>query len=461
MKYDVAGLRQARAGLQSQLDGFGPIDASTTTDQLDQMDAISAQINEMDRRIAAAENAQRLRAAGAVPQRPLDVQPGSDDSADDSRPAPQRPFAQARDANEPGLGMAQITRCLVLGKGNVVAAHQSAVRLWGERHPAAMELGAAMQTNEGASGGFLVPERYSAEIIDLLWPMTVVRRNVRAAGGEVPLVGGTDNFPTVESGTSAFYIGEGQDITSTEPQFGVLRMTEREIAALVPISNKLLRHASVAVDLMIRNMLVRSFAQTEDLAFLRGAGTGPSPKGIRYIVPSANVFSANATVNLTNIDADARKAELLIMEADIPLTNVGWVMAPRTFTYLRDLRNANGVLVYPSLSENVGPMGNGGGGVPVRPMWKGYPVEVTNNIPRNLGGSSDESELMLVAWDQCMIGDSYSIRIDASDTAAYVQSSTLVSAFSRNQTVIRAIAGHDFGMARSKGGVVVTGVKWF
>jgi HK97 family phage major capsid protein len=92
-------------------------------------------------------------------------------------------------------------------------------------------------------------------------------------------------------------------------------------------------------------------------------------------------------------------------------------------------------------------------------MWKGYPVEVTNNVPINLGSGSD-SEVYLIDFNECVIADSFQLRIDASEAAAYKVGANLVSAFSQNQTVIRAVAGHDFGMRRVKAAAVLTAVTW-
>jgi len=443
--HDIAGLRQQRARVSDQLDAI-VIGVNTSDEDLARHEELTKELASLDRRIAAAETAQRMRAASAIPSNV--VQEDDDDLQQGVGASVRVPtFARAREQEEPGIGFAQVTRALIVGKGDLHRAHQFAVKAWGERHPVAMDIGAALQTNDANSGGFLVPERYSAEIIDLLWPKTVIRRAARDNGNVVPLIGGTDNFPTVESGTSAYYIGEGQDITASEPTFGNIRFVEREMAALVPISNKLLRHASVNVDAMIRNMIVRSMAQTEDLAFLRGTGTGPGPRGIRYWVNAANILTANATVNLANIDTDIRRMELTLQEYDIPMTDVRIVMPPRVFTYLRDLRNPNGVTVWESLNAGT-------------PTWKGYRVEVTNNVPKNLGGGGNETEIYMVDFASVVVADSYNIRIDASDTASYLQSATLVSAFSKNQTVIRALTGHDFGLTRTRAAAILTGVTW-
>jgi HK97 family phage major capsid protein len=124
-------------------------------------------------------------------------------------------------------------------------------------------------------------------------------------------------------------------------------------------------------------------------------------------VPAGHLIPASGgtTPTVTQIDADARKAEMALLGSDVLMTNVRWIMSPREFTFLRDLRDANGNLVYPGLSQPT-------------PTWKGFPVEVTNQIPRNLGGTEDEAEIYLVDFDLCLIADSYQVRIDASENAA-------------------------------------------
>jgi HK97 family phage major capsid protein len=470
---DIAGLRQNRARAVDALSAI-TLDANATDEQLTSHASATAEVERLNRVVAQAESAQRARGAAAQAptgetddvttqgsQRgaPVALLPGL--GVHDARRAPTglggrlasnaggfRAYASVGVQSEPGIVAAQMVRCLILGKGDPAHAQSVAVSMWGANHPAALEFGAALQANDANGGGFLIPERISADIIDLLWPVTTIRRACMDNGNVIPLVGGTDNLPTVESGPAASYIGEGADISASEPTFGQVKLVEREMAALVPISNKLLRHAAPNVDMMVRNLLVRAMAQTEDLAMLRNTAAGAGPRGLRYQMAAANIIASNATVNLTNIDADARKAELALEEANIPMIDCRWIMAPRTFTYLRDLRNANGVLIWPSLSNEAAP------------TWKGYKVEMTNNVPKNLGGGSDESEVYLVDFGFVIIADSYNLRIDASDVAAYVQGSTLVSAFSKNQTVIRALTGHDMALTRAQAAACLTGVKW-
>ena len=438
MPRDLASLRQLRAAAVQELEALQAKDGGNlNAEDQTAFDAAVAKVEDIDKRIANAQKLNQLKASTAITS--VDSQDDANHGAEAGQGGQRRTEPRAIEKPEPGILFAQTTRALIAGRGNVEAAARFAAETWGERH----EVTAALQANDASAGGFTVPERFNAELITLLRPKTIVRRNSR----EVPLVGGKDTMPAVESGSAAYYIGEGTDISVTEPTFGALNFVEREIAAIVPISNKLLRHSALNVDVTVRNDLLDSFAQTEDVAFLRGSGVGPAPKGLRYYAEGLNVIAANATVNLANIEKDARKAINCLTTADIPMTNVKWVMNPTDFGYLQDLRDGNGNLVFPGLQ------------LPV-PVWKGFAVEVTNNVPANLGGGGDESEVYLVDFGEAVVADSYAIKIDANEAATYKVNGQMVSAYSRNQTLIRAIAGHDFGVKRKKAVVVLTAVKW-
>lgn len=431
--FDIPGLQKALAAVNDKIGAF-TIDANTSAEDLAKIETLNAEAADLTRKLAAAQAAKAAKAASATEPTP---------------PAANGPTVPAAPAapEEKGIAFAQFARALMVSRGNLDRAHAFASTNFGASHPVTTEIGAAMNANDPNSGGFLVPERFSGEIIDLLLPATVIRRRVAAAGNVVPLIGGTDNFPTVESGINAYYIGESQDITPSEPTFGNVKVTEREMAAMVPISNKLIRNSNRNVDAMIRNLIIRGMALVEDQNFLRGLGSGAGPRGLRYW-PGITTTPANGTINVTNIETDARNAELAMMQADIPMIAPAWIMAPRTLAYLTDLRDANGNKYWPSLDS-------------ATPTWRGKPVMTTNSVPINLGGTTNESEVYLVDFGYVVIADSYSVKIDASESASYKVGGTMVSAFSQNQTVIRALAGHDFVVTRPKAVAVLTAVKWF
>jgi hypothetical protein len=82
-------------------------------------------------------------------------------------------------------------------------------------------------------------------------------------------------------------------------------------------------------------------------------------------------------------------------------------------------------------------------------------------ISSNLGGGSNESELYLADFAHVVVGEQQGIELAISTEAAYRDAGgTLQGSFSRDETVIRAIAKHDFAMRHLPAVAILTGVTW-
>ena len=367
----------------------------------------------------------------------------SRDEASDVRniaPMPVSGATRLSSPREPDKGefAARIIRALAANRGDPERAARFAERQWSDT-----TLARALASGDGTAGGFLVPEQYSAELIELLRPLAVVRR---LGATVLPMPGGTLTVPKITGGASAEYVGENQNIGKTEPKFGQLRLTARKLAAVVPISNDLIRFSSPQADAVVRDDVVSAMAQREDAAFIRDDGTGNAPKGLRYWALAANVIAANGTVNLTNVTTDLGKLVLGLRNSNVRMIRPGWLFSPRTEHYLMTIRDGNGNFAF---REDM----------LAGRLW-GYPFGVTTQIPDNLGGGSDESEIYLVDMADSVIAESTNLIIDVSSEAAYHDGSSVVSAFSLDQTVIRVIASHDFGMRHDASVAILTTVKW-
>jgi HK97 family phage major capsid protein len=122
-------------------------------------------------------------------------------------------------------------------------------------------------------------------------------------------------------------------------------------------------------------------------------------------------------------------------------------MSPRSEHYLMTVRDGNGNFAF--RSEMLAGR-----------LW-GYPFGVTSQIPENLAVTgSSESEIYLADFADVVIGEASTLVLDVSDTAAYHDGSNVVASFSLDQTVIRAIERHDFGMRHDASVAVLTDVDW-
>jgi HK97 family phage major capsid protein len=341
-----------------------------------------------------------------------------------------------KEPEEKGTKFARLVISLASSKGNTQQAAAYAHEKWKDD-----VVCKALTASIGAGGGFMVPDALSTEIIEFLRPVSVVRSLNPIV---LPMPGGRLTMPGAATGSTASYVSEGVNAPRTEPTFRQISMTARKLAALVPISNDLLRFASSNVEQFVRDDVIAALAQRQDLAFIRGDGTGNTPKGFRFLAAPSAIIAANATVNVVNVTTDLAKLELSLLNNNIRMGRPGWITSPRVKMFLQNLRDANSNFVFPEVQLG---------------LLRGKPIRDTTQVPINLGSGSD-SELYLADFANVIIGDAEGIILDVSSEAAYFDGSAVVSPFSRDETVIRAIQQHDIEIRQDFAVAVLTGVTW-
>ena len=91
----------------------------------------------------------------------------------------------------------------------------------------------------------------------------------------------------------------------------------------------------------------------------------------------------------------------------------------------------------------------------------GYPIFTTTQIPNNLGGGGDETEITFADFDEVVIGDTMRIEISISTEASIKDGGgNVVSLFQTDQTAIRAISEHDLVPRHDSAIAVINGVTW-
>jgi HK97 family phage major capsid protein len=348
-----------------------------------------------------------------------------------------------------------VTKCQVDRRPLDAASIQAQLKAWGDDDIAdivekdAIRQKAPMSVTSPTDGGFLVPEQFSQDVIELLRPQSVVRAMV---GRTLPMPVGSINIPKITDGSTAYYQGENPNATKSALKTGNLKLTWKKLIALVPLSNDLVRYSSPGADAIVRNDMVRAIAQRENQAFLRDDGTNAGPKGLRYWASNSNIIDvSNPTNTIQTVATDLGRCVLQLVNANVPLSKPGWLFAPRTWNYLRMLQTTTGAFIYQA------EMNNG--------LLLGYPFKWSTQIPTNLTDhgrttNGGESEIYFADFDDVMIGEAMSLRVDASMEATYVDGGNTVSAFSQDQTVVRAITEHDFAVRRDVSVCVMNGVTW-
>lgn len=400
----------------------------------EQFALLEDEISELDAQI---ERHEKASAAVARLQQPAFAPSSAADRAAPAQPAAAIP-AKPR---EKGLRFGAAMRALAAAGGSREGA-VAVAEGWGHSGLFAQQSG---QT--GQAGGFLIPEDVSGELIELLRPASVVMSFNPVI---MPMNNGNLTMNRINVGTTASYIGELSNIPATGVQFGQIKLSSKKLAATVPISNDLLQSASTQADAVVRDDLVMSMATRMDLAFIRGEGTQFTPLGLRNQLlgtdfETSNILAMTATPDLAKVTTDLGRLELALLNANVPMTRAGWIMAPRTMMFLMNLRDGNGNYAFPEVANG---------------QLRGKPYRVTTQIPTNLGGGT-ESELYLADFAHVVIGEQQGVELAISNEAAYVDASgNQQASFSRDETVVRAIAKHDLAMRHLPAVAILTGVTW-
>lgn len=322
------------------------------------------------------------------------------------------------------------------------SAQEWALKAYGERSPQSR----AMQASNFTAGGALIPDNFvGAEVIEVLRATAQFRK---AGARTIPLIGGTATLPKITGGSTSYWTAEGAEITASQMTTGSVKMTEKKLTSLVPVSNDLLRTPSLAVDRLIRDDMIRSSANAEDLGILRGDGLAGELKGIYYWVGDAGrTNSAGAT--LANIRTDVRAAKKRLGNNNAPMVRRAWFMHSQAQDFVgTEIVDANSNLVWPSMADGEGA------------KWNGGIVYPDNNIPLTLGAGA-YSEVYLVEMSECFIGDNGTIEIEVFANATYLASNgSLRSGVSADESVVRLIRRMDFAMRHTESAHVTEQITW-
>ncbi|TMI98466.1 MAG: phage major capsid protein [Alphaproteobacteria bacterium] len=358
-------------------------------------------------------------------------------------------------------------KMLAIGKDGVMTAGQAAAQLYGENHPVTK----ALVTNIGTAGGFAVAPDVASEIIEILRPKAVVRS---AGPRSLPMPRGTMHLPGQGSTATASYGAESRPAGKSQPSLRGIVASFKKLKALVPVSNDMIRYANPAFDAFVRDDIVKVMALREDRAFLFDDGTLDTPKGMltfanQYAVGTggtAGVFSSSANsvaaaggnfltstsaYTLATVAAELGGLVNKLDAANVDEDKRVWFMHPRSYNYLYNVQNALGVYVYRD-ELNKGTL-------------LGYPFKKSTQFSVAIwnadGSNKDCSFVILAEMADAMILDSMQLELAVSREGSYTdENGNSQSAFANDETVIRAIAEHDFQMRHDEAIAVLQFVRW-
>ena len=271
---------------------------------------------------------------------------------------------------------------------------------------------AAMSTQTGTTGGYLVPQEHRDEIMDL----SVEDAIVRPRATKIPMRARTVQVPALDvvtapsAGDSAFLGGvvarwteEATSVNETEPTFKQLDLTNYELSGYSKLSNTLLADEAVGLEKFLMQLFSKAIDWYEDYAFLRGNGVA-KPLGIinwtGYVQVTRSAASAFALS-----DAASMLGRML---PGWKQKNTCWIIHPTVLTKLIQMTGNSGVgsdLCYIDNARETPKM-----------MLFGIPIEVTEKVPA-LNTAGDVS---LCNFEHYLLGDREQIEIAYSEHVAFL-----------------------------------------
>lgn len=266
---------------------------------------------------------------------------------------------------------------------------------------------AVASSGEPASGGFLVPEAFRAELLRLSMESSVVRPRARVVPMETsrvlyPFLDETSHATNVFGGVQAYWTAESAAMTDVGATFGRLALEAWKLTAFANVPNELIDDSAVSFEAFIRSTFPQALGWFADVAFLKGSGTG-EPLGISTTKNAARVSVAKEAGQAANTIVWQNIVKMYARMLPQSLGSAVWVVSPDTFPELATMAL--------SVGTGGGPvwLNNGVQGPPATIL--GRPVVITEKADV-LGAQGDIS---FVDFSYYLVGDRQAMTVSSSE----------------------------------------------
>ena len=267
----------------------------------------------------------------------------------------------------------------------------------------------------GAAGGYLVPEEYLNEMVQVSDPYAEVvfprarkipgsRRSLRvpvldqtgtpAANYKIEYYGGVYAHWTEEAGSK----------TEVEPDFKQLELVAHKLAGYTQASDELVSDSMVPVDALLRQLFGGAVRFRRDYAYLRGTGIG-QPLGI--LNSGALLTTPRDVANQVSAN-DIHSMLSIFLPTSIGNPSTMWVASPSTMEFLLGLGDGTNYIWQPDAK----------GGIPM--YLYGIPLMFSEKLP----WIGTQGDILLADFSYYYIYDRSGLAIDVSQHYAFVNDLT-------------------------------------
>lgn len=172
-----------------------------------------------------------------------------------------------------------------------------------------LQVSASMTSGDNSKGGFIVPDEMSSAIIRLREERGVFPQ----FANRMPMGSDIITVPRLLADVTAYWVGEGQDITESDATLGQAELMARKLGALTKVSTELDEDAVVDIGDMITQSMAYAMADKIDEAGFNGDATSTygGVLGLKNALNAAAVQTAD-TGNSSALTLDMADFEATI-----------------------------------------------------------------------------------------------------------------------------------------------------
>ena len=221
-----------------------------------------------------------------------------------------------------------------------------------------------------------VPKEQADEIIRKVARGSSVIRLSRVE----PMMSDTKKIPVMTSGAGAYWVGEGQRISTSGATWIFPELHAKKLGVIIPVTKEKLSDSTIDVFAELKDSISEAFHESFDAAALFGYN---SPFATN-IMSAVNENGAVIKADSENFDLAASDVMAKVEEAGYDVD--GFAAKIGVKNYLRKLRDSNGAPIFvPSTDQN---------------ELYGQPIEFV----RNGAWRSDQAELIAGEWRYSLVG---------------------------------------------------------
>jgi HK97 family phage major capsid protein len=175
----------------------------------------------------------------------------------------------------------------------------------------------------GAKGGFLVPDEMAAALVRLREERGVFTRYARS----IPMGSDNINVPRLIGDVTAYWSGEGSEITDSDADLGSAELVAKKLASLTKVSTELDEDSVGEIGDMLTTSMAYAMADKIDQAGFNGDGTS-TYGGVTGL---ANALDSAAVQDAVSGNVSAATLDLADFEATLALLPQYEGASPRWF----------------------------------------------------------------------------------------------------------------------------------